>query len=167
MCLKLSHRTTSFSGGVQQHWPPKMELLQHWFPQSGPGSWQSRGPRCSGRPSCWSSFPSQCSRILPLWPGHTRRSACLEISVKIFCVSTDQTHLTRELLSVFVSCCSDVIVRSHFLLPTPGVQEVLNVSHDGLGFTVDQWPVSRWITAVGVCTVIIHNNHRGISFLPQ
>lgn len=53
-------------------------------------------------------------------------------------VSTDQTHLTRELLSVFVSCCSDVIVRSHFLLPTPGVQEVLNVSHDGLGFTVDQ-----------------------------
>lgn len=41
-------------------------------------------------------------------------------------------HLTHKLLPVFVARCSDVVVWSQLLFPTPGVQEVLDVCHGGL-----------------------------------
>lgn len=44
---------------------------------------------------------------------------------------TFHTNLTHELLSVFVSSSSDIIVRREFLFPTPGIKEILNIPHSG------------------------------------
>lgn len=54
-----------------------------------------------------------------LWKSERKRS------------QTALAHLTHELLSVLVACSSDVVAGSQLLLSTPGIQEVLDVRHDG------------------------------------